>query len=202
MFVFTVLKIGFDNSILGDLKPAEYEELYTNAVKFLTNGKYVYRVDGDVEAGIERAHFLVFNICLSGCMTLATLMLQHTFAFLDRANGEQWFRYGTKEASQQKLRSNLRSMTIGQFTKRVYENYVLFYKKSEALIQDVDAGMTAVSRELLAYEDFLTEWCKKNPDREKDIRNEIRWSLDETLTASGRYFSRCKLWHDVFSKMR
>lgn len=197
MFVFTVLRIGFDNSILGDLKLTECKELYNNAVKFLTDGKYIYHVDGDIKADLERVRFYVFNICLSDCMQLATLMLQRSFRYLDLSKENVWHHYSTNEASQEKLRSNMQSMTLGQFTKRVYENYVLFFRKSETPIRDVDAGMTVVYQKLLAHEDFLKAWCEKNPDCEKNIRNEIRWSLDETRTASSRYFSRCKLWHAV-----
>ena len=197
MFVFTVLKIGFGNTILADLKPAECKELYNNAVKFLTVGKFVYRVEGDIEAGIERVRFWVFNICVSDCMKLATLMLQHTFAYLDLANGEKWLRYTTTEAAQQKLRANLQSMTIDQFKKKVYENtYVLFYRSSETPIQVPEDGLTALRQDILAYERLLAQWCEKN------IQNEIRWSLDETHTASSRYFSRCKLWSKVFSKIQ
>ena len=200
MCVYTVCEIGFADTIPADLGPAQYRELYDHAVRFLKDGKYLHAIDGDVETGVERVRFLVFNICVSSCMKLATLTLQHTFRFLDLSAGAAWFRYATNERSRQRLQANLRAMTIGQFLKRVYDNnYVLFFRRSEAPIQGVDDGLESIEQRRLPRQAAIEDWWRAHGGDTENAQFELRCSLDETRTASGRYFDRCRLWRDVFA---
>lgn len=200
MFVHTVCEIGFGDTIPVDLGPAERRELYDRAVRFLEDGKYLHAIDGDAETGVERVRFLVFNICVTDCMKLATLTLQHTFRFLDLSAGAAWFRYATNERSRQRLRANLRAMSLGQFLKRVHDNsYVLFFRRAEAPLEGVDAGLASLEQRLLPRQAAIeTRWLAHGGDTEK-ARAELLRSLDERRTASSRYFARCMLWRDVFA---
>ena len=155
MFIYTALEIGFKNTMLADLTPAEGETLYNAAIAFLEQGKYVYDVEGDLADGLENVRFSVFNICLSGCRRLATLMLQHTFLYRDLTKGPEWFAYSTKEASQEKLRANLQAMTLEQFHKLAYQHYRLFYRKAQTPLQALDGRMARLNQALLADEDVV-----------------------------------------------
>ena len=194
MFIYTALEIGFKNTMLADLTPAEGETLYNAAIACLENGKYAYDVEGDLADGLENVRFSVFNICLSGCRRLATLMLQHTFLYRDLTKGPEWFAYSTKEASQEKLRKNLQTMTLEQFHKLAYQHYRLFYRKAQTPLQELDGRMQRLNQALLADEQTTEAWSKANQERAKTIKAEVLWSLDERNTGSSRYFARGKLW--------
>lgn len=209
MIINNVLKLDLNHTVLENIGFDEKKKLYDTALKFMRDNMYIFYIDGEITDDYDKLTFVVFNICVSSCIKLATVTMQDTFLYNDISKSGSvingWVIYNATDKSKDKVNFFMKSMNITQYRKYVYDSpYAMTFKSKEYLSdKKIDFYIdTGIGKKIVQVEADIKDWCKNNNIDVDEMMREIRWSINDVFIASSRYYSRGKLWKKVFSHIR